>query len=231
MSEKQRSNPDGSGAPRAEKWGLVLTEPLIFERSRPGRVGSDVTEPTVPASEFLSADMLREPIEGFPEVSEPEVLRHFLRLSQWNLGCATAFYPLGSCTMKYNPATNEEVARLAGFSNLHPLTPDDLSQGALQLLWELQDMLAEVSGMDAVSLQPAAGAHGELTAMKMIRAYHSDRGDPRKTVLIPASAHGTNPASAALCGYGIRQIDGNRVGLIEERTVRQAMDRDVAALL
>jgi glycine dehydrogenase subunit 2 len=159
------------------------------------------------------------------------VLRHFVRLSQWNFGTATTFYPLGSCTMKYNPVANEAVARLAGLALLHPLVPDDAAQGALQLISELEDMLAEVSGMDAVSLQPAAGAQGELTGMKMIRAYHVDQGNPRKKVLIPASAHGTNPASAALCGYGTVQLEGNRIGLIDPEAVRRAMDDEVAALM
>jgi glycine dehydrogenase subunit 2 len=215
---------------QAKQSGLVLDEPLIFERSRPGRLGADVGGDEDPAR-LLPADLIRDPIEGFPEVSEPEALRHFLRLSQWNLGCATTFYPLGSCTMKYNPVANESLARLKGFADLHPLTPDALAQGSLRLMWVLERMLAEISGMDAVSLQPAAGAQGELTAMKMIRAYHSDRGNPRRVVLIPASAHGTNPASAALSGYRVEPIEGNRVGLTEADAVRRAMNEDVAALM
>jgi glycine dehydrogenase subunit 2 len=211
--------------------GLILDEPLIFERSRAGRTGNDVAEEDVDAAALLSPDLVRAPIDGFPEVSEPEVLRHFLRLSQWNLGTATAFYPLGSCTMKYNPLINEAVARLGGFANLHPLTPDEHAQGALRLMWELERMLCEVCGMDAVSLQPAAGAQGELTGMKMIRAYHADRGDARSLVLIPASAHGTNPASAALCGYRVRQLEGNQIGLVSAEAVRRAMDDQVAALM
>jgi glycine dehydrogenase subunit 2 len=211
--------------------GLLLDEPLIFERSRAGRLGSDGAEPMVPETDLLPAELLREPIPGFPEVSEPEVLRHFLRLSQWNFGTATTFYPLGSCTMKYNPLTNEVAARYPGFAQLHPMAPDECAQGALRLMWELQEMLADVSGMDAVSLQPAAGAQGELTGMKMIRAYHSDRGRPRSTVLIPASAHGTNPASAVLTGYRVRQLEGNQVGLVSAASVRAAMDDDVAAFM
>jgi len=211
--------------------GLLLEEPLIFERSRPGREGCDVAGGDDDPTAFLPAALVREPIAGFPEVSEPEVLRHFLRLSQWNYGTATTFYPLGSCTMKYNPLTNEAVARLAGFADLHPLAPDDTAQGALQLIWELERILAEITGMDAVTLQPAAGAQGELTGMKMIRAYHAERGGARTKVLIPASAHGTNPASAALCGYATVQVEGNRVGLIEAAAVRRAMDDDVAALM
>jgi glycine dehydrogenase subunit 2 len=182
-------------------------------------------------ADVLPPDLIRDPIEGFPEVSEPDVLRHFLRLSQWNFGTATAFYPLGSCTMKYNPLLNEAVARLGGFANLHPLAPDEHAQGALRLMRELEQMLAEVSGMAAVSLQPAAGAQGELTGMKMIRAFHADRGGPRSLVLIPASAHGTNPASAALCGYRVRPVEGNQVGLVSAEAVRRAMDEQVAALM
>jgi glycine dehydrogenase subunit 2 len=215
----------------AKQAGLLLDEPLIFERSRPGRVGAEAGATETNGEGLLPTELLRAPIDGFPEVSEPDVVRHFVRLSQWNFSAATTFYPLGSCTMKYNPITDEVLARLPGFANLHPLTPDRAAQGALALMWELQDMLAEISGMDAVSLQPAAGAHGELTAMKMIRAYHADRGNPRQAVLIPASAHGTNPASAALCGYRVKPIEGNRVGLIEAEAVRRAMDDSVAALM
>ncbi|HVP90205.1 MAG TPA: aminomethyl-transferring glycine dehydrogenase subunit GcvPB [Terriglobales bacterium] len=211
--------------------GLLLDEPLIFERSRPGREGFAVPGGDDDPSAFLPRDLLRPPIDGFPEVSEPEVLRHFLRLSQWNLGTATTFYPLGSCTMKYNPVVDEALARLPGLAALHPLAPDAAAQGALHVIWELERMLAEVSGMDAVSLQPAAGAQGELTGMKMIRAYHVDRGRARTKVLIPASAHGTNPASAALCGYSTVPVEGNRIGLIDADAVRRAMDDDVAALM
>ncbi len=211
--------------------GLLLDEPLIFERSQPGRRGIDREAPTPDPTDFLPAALVREPIEGFPEVSEPEVLRHFLRLSQWNFGTATTFYPLGSCTMKYNPVANEAVARLPGFAALHPFTPDDAAQGALELLWELERLLAEISGMAAVSLQPAAGAQGELTGMKMVRAYHVDRGRPRRKVLIPASAHGTNPASATLCGYEAVQIERSHNGLLPAEAVREVMDEDVAALM
>ncbi len=211
--------------------GLLLDEPLIFERSRTGRRGFAITAGAEDAGALLPAELVRGPIDGFPEVSEPDVLRHFLRLSQWNFGAATTLYPLGSCTMKYNPVANETVARLQGFVGLHPLAPDEDAQGALELIWELERMLAEISGMAAVSTQPSAGAQGELTGMKMIRAYHVDRGWGRSKVLIPASAHGTNPASAALCGYSTVTVEGNRVGLIEAAAVRRAMDDDVAALM
>ncbi len=211
--------------------GLLLDEPLIFERSRPGRAGVQIDASAEEALELLPPELRREQLEDFPEVSEPEVLRHFLRLSQWNLGAATTFYPLGSCTMKYNPLTNEAVARLPGFADLHPLVPDEGAQGMLELIAALEEVLAEISGMDAVSLQPAAGAQGELTGMKMIRAYHVERGRPRSKVLVPASAHGTNPASAALCGYSVVQVAAGPAGVLEAERVRQAMNEDVAALM
>ena len=220
-----------SGRRSRKQAGLLLDEPLIFERSRPGRCGFSIGTRAGDPAEFLPAQLLRKPIDGFPEVSEPEVLRHFLRLSQWNYGAATTFYPLGSCTMKYNPVADEAVARLPGFTGLHPFTPDEAAQGALELVWELERLLAEISGMAAVSLQPAAGAQGELTGMKMIRAYHVERGRPRAKVLIPASAHGTNPASATLCGYSTVQIERSRGGLLDVDAVRQLMDDDVAALM
>jgi len=218
-----------SGKPKQS--GLLLDEPLIFERSRRGRRGCMIPAADEDPASFLPAELLRDPIDGFPEVSEPEVVRHFLRLSQWNLGAATTFYPLGSCTMKYNPVANELVARLPGFACLHPLAPDDCAQGALELIATLERMLAEISGMAAVSVQPSAGAQGELTGMKMIRAYHIDRGRVRSKVLIPASAHGTNPASAALCGYRAVQVEGDQIGLTAAAAVRRAMDDDVAALM
>ncbi len=215
----------------AKQAGLLLEEPLIFECSRAGRSGFDLPDDRVAAENLLPAELLRDPIDGFPEVSEPDVLRHFLRLSQWNFGAATTFYPLGSCTMKYNPVADEVAARLEGFASLHPLSPDDAAQGALEVIDQVEKILAEITGMDAVSLQPAAGAQGELTGMKMIRAYHADRGYPRRKVLIPASAHGTNPASAALCGYSTVQIEGNSSGRIDAEAVRRAMDDDVAAIM
>jgi len=180
---------------------MQLDEPLIFERGSSGHPGWQV-----PGDETdgLPAEVRREDdLAAFPEVGELEVLRHFLRLSQWNYGAATTFYPLGSCTMKYNPVVNEEVARLPGLAQLHPLLPSSLAPGALALCEALERALAAVSGLDAVTLQPAAGAQGELLGMLMVRAYHADQGDPRRRVLIPASAHGTNPASSALCGYEV----------------------------
>src|SRR4030066_1355684 len=148
--------------------GLVMNEPLIFERASEGKRGIDIPKSDVfevRPEDVIPADLLRTGIEGFPEVSEIDVVRHFTRLSQWNYGVDTGFYPLGSCTMKYNPKVNEEIARMSGFANLHPYTPEDLAQGAFRLMYELGDFLAEITGMDDVTLQPAAGAHGELTGL------------------------------------------------------------------
>ncbi len=212
----------------------VLDEPLICERGSPGRIGYSLPADDLPGHGLLPdlpPDLCREALDGFPEVSEGEVVRHFTRLSQWNLSAATTLYPLGSCTMKYNPVVNELVARLPGVAQLHPLIPDECAQGALELLADLEHGLAEISGMDAVSLQPAAGAQGELTGIKLIRAYHQDRGHPRKKVLIPASAHGTNPASAALCGYGVVEVPTGPAGLLEAATVERLVDAEVAALM
>src|SRR2546425_18886 len=196
---------------------MLLDEPLIFERGAAGRIGWPVAEPpdggqAVPA---LPAALQRDDdLAGFPEVSELEVVRHFVRLSQWNYSAATTLYPLGSCTMKYNPVVNEALARLPGLAALHPLVPDQLAQGALELVAGLEAALAAVSGLDAVCLQPAAGAQGELLGMLLVRAFHTDRGDPRRRVLIPSSAHGTNPASAALCGYQVAEVPVDARGLL-----------------
>jgi glycine cleavage system P protein (glycine dehydrogenase) subunit 2 len=211
---------------------MLLEEPLIFERGSTGRSGWPVPETEGAAAPPLPVELRREDdLAGLPEVSELEVLRHFVRLSQWNLSAATTLYPLGSCTMKYNPVVNEVVARLPGFAALHPLVPDALAQGALELLAGLETALAAVSGLDAVCLQPAAGAHGELLGMLLVRAFHVDRGDARRRVLIPASAHGTNPASAALCGYTVTEVPVDGRGLLTARAVAAVMDESVAALM
>ncbi|MGH7819567.1 MAG: aminotransferase class V-fold PLP-dependent enzyme, partial [Candidatus Binatia bacterium] len=210
-----------------------LDEPLLFERGSTGRRGMTLAplEPAEREAGSVPEELCREDLEDFPELSELEVLRHFLRLSQWNYSAATNFYPLGSCTMKYNPVLNEQVARLSGFARLHPRTPDAGCQGALALMAELEAWLAEVTGMDAASLQPAAGAHGELAGMKMIRACLADRGDPRRKVLIPKSAHGTNPASSALCGYQVVPVDSTPQGMIDPAEVARLAGPDVAAIM
>ncbi|TMA50003.1 MAG: aminotransferase class V-fold PLP-dependent enzyme, partial [Deltaproteobacteria bacterium] len=213
---------------------MLLDEPLIFERGAPGRVGWPVAEslagePAVPA--LPPALQRDDSLAGFPEVSELEVVRHFVRLSQWNYSAATTLYPLGSCTMKYNPVVNEALARLAGFAALHPLVPDHLAQGALEVVAGLEAALVAASGLDAVSLQPAAGAQGELLGLLLVRAYQADRGGARRRVLIPSSAHGTNPASAALCGYQVAEVPVDGRGLLPARAVAAAMDESVAALM
>ncbi|MBI2962921.1 MAG: aminomethyl-transferring glycine dehydrogenase subunit GcvPB [Deltaproteobacteria bacterium] len=213
--------------------GRSLDEPALFERGSSGRRGYTLPPLSAPERgvESLPAELCREDLPDFPELSEMEVLRHFLRLSQWNFSAATNFYPLGSCTMKYNPVLNERMARLGGFADLHPLTPPGAAQGALELMAELERLLAELSGMDAVSLQPAAGAHGELAGMKMIRAHHLDHGNPRRKVLIPRSAHGTNPASSALCGYQVVAVESNDRGMIDPAAVARLTDGETAAIM
>jgi glycine dehydrogenase subunit 2 len=204
---------------------------LLFESGSTGR--SAVLWPAEPGrvEDAIPAALLRRDIAGFPELGELEVLRHFTRLSQLNFAIESQFYPLGSCTMKYNPKINEVVARFPGFAQIHPLAPPDLLQGALALLYELERALAEISGMEQVTLQPSAGAQGELTGLMLIRACLADRGDPRKNIIVPDTAHGTNPASSTLCGYDVVQISSNERGVIDAAAVAQVMDDSVAALM
>lgn len=210
----------------------VIREPLIFEISSPGKTAFKVPELDVPEKKELLADIpLRADIEGFPEVSETEITRHFTRLSQTNYCVDLGIYPLGSCTMKYNPKINEKVASIPGFIQTHPLAPEELVQGNLELMKTLEKLLLEITGMDAITLQPAAGAHGELTGMMLIRAYHQAQGNPRKYVLIPDSAHGTNPSSAHLCGYTVKEIKSNERGTVSVDDLSRLMDEEVAALM
>ncbi len=210
---------------------MLLDEALIFERGSSGRVGWEIPE-RASGAQPLPPELAREDdLAGFPEVSELEVIRHFVRLSQWNYSAATTLYPLGSCTMKYNPVLNEAIARLPGFAALHPLVPDQLAQGALALVYELERALVAICGLDAVCLQPAAGAQGELLGMLVVRAHHVERGNPRRRVLIPASAHGTNPASSALCGYEVTEVPTSSRGLLSAEAVAATMDETVAALM
>ena len=202
---------------------------LVFESGSPGR--SAFFWPEEKGTSEIPEALVREEITGFPEMGELEVLRHFTRLSHLNFSIESQFYPLGSCTMKYNPKVNEVAARLPGFALLHPLMPPELMPGAVELLADLEGMLAEIAGMDAVTLQPAAGAQGELTGLMLIRAFLSERGDPRKKILVPDTAHGTNPASSTLCGYDVVQIASNKQGIIEPEAVERAMNDDVAALM
>jgi glycine dehydrogenase subunit 2 len=167
----------------------------------------------------------------FPDLSELDVVRHFTRLSQWNFGVDSGMYPLGSCTMKYNPKINERQAALPGFAGAHPLLPAQLSQGVLKMMFDLERYLAEITGMPAVTLQPAAGSHGELTGMMIIHAYHESKGKQRTKVLIPDTAHGTNPASATLCGFKSIPVKSNEQGILSAETIAQMMDEDTAGIM
>ncbi|MFO7179233.1 MAG: aminomethyl-transferring glycine dehydrogenase subunit GcvPB [Pseudomonadota bacterium] len=216
--------------------GLEFEEPPIFERGAPGRSGASLALLDVPAVDARAAfgDLFRERPAGLPEVSEPEAIRHFVRLSQKNFSIDTQFYPLGSCTMKHNPKVNEWAARLDGFASLHPLLPERLIQGALELMARLQALLAEIVGMDGVTLQPAAGAQGELLGLMMIRAYHRASGRSPRKVFIPDSAHGTNPASSSLNGFEAVAFPAGSAGVVEPETLVRALDAaagDVAALM
>jgi glycine dehydrogenase subunit 2 len=211
-----------------------LNERVVFEVGAPGRRAFDLPALDVPAKPIdalIPRESLREGIPGMPELSEVDVIRHFTRVSNWNYHIDLGLYPLGSCTMKYNPKINEKMARLDGFSRAHPYSSVERIQGALEIQKTLESCLAEISGMDAVTLQPAAGAHGELTGILMIRAYHQSRGNPRKKILIPDSAHGTNPASAAISGYLVETIPSNKQGTVDLDRLRQIVTEDVAAIM
>jgi glycine dehydrogenase subunit 2 len=212
--------------------GIKYAEPLIFERSRPGRVGFSLTSrATDDDCEDIPAALRRTTPPALPEISEPEAVRHYVRLSQHNFAVDHGMYPLGSCTMKYNPKINEATSRYPGFTMGHPYHPEAWFQGSLALMWELERMLGEVSGMDAVTLQPAAGAHGEFTGLRMIRQALEARGDRRRYVLIPDSAHGTNPATVTLNGWEVRPVASGPDGFVRAADVEAAMDEDVAAFM
>ncbi len=210
-------------------------EKLIFEKSVAGRKGRYLPPLDIPASlieEMLPAGISRKEAPLLPELTEAEVVRHYTRLSRLNYGVDTGFYPLGSCTMKYNPKINEDAANLPGFSKIHPYQPVDSVQGALELMARTQQYLAEISGMEAVTLQPAAGAHGELTGILLIMAYHTAKGDlQRNKVIVPDSSHGTNPATAALAGCEIIQIPSNEKGGVDLEALRAVVGEDTAALM
>ena len=209
-------------------------EGLIFEQSAPGKRGMELPPLDVPAADaraLLGAEFLRDEVANFPEVSEFEVLRHFTRLSTWNYAIDLGMYPLGSCTMKYNPRVNEFIARLDGIATEHPYQPQELSQGCLKILATLTQCLLEITGMEAATLQPAAGAQGELTGLLLIRAYLASRGNARKKVLIPDSAHGTNPATAVIAGYEVENIRSDARGQIDVQHLKQTLTEDTAALM
>jgi glycine dehydrogenase subunit 2 len=214
---------------------VVQEEGLLFEESRAGRVGYSIPEldvPEQPDEELIDRRLLRDDdLDGMPELSEVDVIRHFTRLSTWNYCIDHGLYPLGSCTMKYNPRINEKVARIEGLAALHPLTPALLAQGALEIIFHLEQCLCRITGLAAVTTQPAAGAQGEMTGLMMIRAALTDRGNPRKKVLIPDSAHGTNPASAVICGYSVETVPSRSDGLTDLEELRHHMSEDVAAFM
>ena len=222
-------------APTALGAGAVVgpgLQPTLAELSRPGRGSFKVPHPPSGALGHVSGGHLRARPVGLPELNEPAVIRHFINLSQLNYSVDTGFYPLGSCTMKYNPKINEWAARLPGLAALHPLAPDALAQGTLQLLWELEQWLIEISGMKQVSLQPAAGAHGELTGILMIRAYHHARGDTeRSEVIVPDSSHGTNPATASMAGFRTVTIKSDAEGQVDLEALRAALGPRTAAVM
>ena len=201
----------------------------IFEKSN-GTDGINLTSEKVDTS-FLNRSFVRDDKIGLPQLGELEVMRHYKELSDRNFCIEKGFYPLGSCTMKYNPKVNEFLASLEGFGTLHPLSNDEDSQGALELMYNLQEALKIVTGMDAITLQPSAGAHGELTGMMVIQKYFESKGDNRKKVIIPDSAHGTNPASAKMCGFDIVEIKSNEKGQVDVDALKAVLDKDVAAIM
>ncbi len=210
----------------------MIRESLIFELSDKGKTPYRFPKLDVPAApDALREAVVRTGIEGFPQVAEPEIVRHFTRLSQANYCVDLGIYPLGSCTMKYNPKVNEKIAGMPAFARSHPEAPEDLVQGSLEVLKTAEELLCAIAGLDAFTLHPAAGAHGELTGMMLIRAALKARGNPRRIVLIPDSAHGTNPSSAHLCGYKVQQIKSDDRGMIDLEDLSRFMSEDVAALM
>jgi glycine dehydrogenase subunit 2 len=218
--------------------GKVRTHPtqneaLLFEKSAPGKRAYKLPPldvPAVDAASLLGSAVRKDP-GLLPELSEIEIIRHFTRLSTWNYAIDLGMYPLGSCTMKYNPRVNEFVARIEGLAEAHPYRPESLSQGVLEIFDLLQRCLLEITGMEAITLQPAAGAHGEFTGMLLTRAWHESRGNPRRTVLIPDSAHGTNPATAAIVGYTVENLKSNSDGGIDLEALARQVNEDTAALM
>lgn len=211
-----------------------MTELLSFEKSRPNAHGPRLPDADAEApgpADVLPRELLRARPPGLPRLSEPEIMRHYSRLASLNYSISEQFYPLGSCTMKYNPVANEVAAALPGFTDLHPYQDEDSVQGALSLMWRLEQALCAVVGVDRVTLQPAAGAHGEWTALRMIQAFHRSRGDARTEVLVPDSAHGTNPASAALSGFHVVEVKSGSDGRISLSDLESKLSPKVAALM
>jgi glycine dehydrogenase subunit 2 len=208
-------------------------EDLIFERSSPGKKGYRLPPLDVPEVDYKQAlgEAARPDLGNMPEVSEMEIIRHFTRLSTWNYAIDLGMYPLGSCTMKYNARVNEVVARLQGLAEAHPWQPEKVSQGALRVMKTLSDCLLDITGMDAITLQPAAGAHGEMTGILLIHASLQAKGNPRRKILIPDSAHGTNPATAAICGYAVENLKSNDRGMVDISALAAQMNEDIAGLM
>lgn len=209
-------------------------EPTIFEKSRPHRRASNLPAldvPDVDPQEALPGVELGEEPPALPEIGELDLVRHFTRLSHRNHGIDVGFYPLGSCSMKYNPRLAEQVAGLSGFRDLHPWAPEEAAQGSLAVLWELERWLCELTGLSQATFQPAAGAHGELCGLMLIRAYHEDHGDARRTIVVPDSAHGTNPASAAMCGYDVVTVPSGEDGLVDVDALEELVDEHTAGLM
>jgi glycine dehydrogenase subunit 2 len=208
-------------------------EALVFEKSSPGKRAYKMPPLDVPAVDAatLLGSAHRKAAAELPELSEIEIIRHFTRLSTWNYAIDLGMYPLGSCTMKYNPRVNEAVARIEGLTEAHPYRPDSLAQGILEIIDLLQRCLIEITGMDAITLQPAAGAHGEFTGILLVRAWHESQGNPRRKILIPDSAHGTNPATAAICGYTVENLKSNAEGGIDLEALARQVDEEAAALM
>src|SRR6201991_1826121 len=221
------------GTPKKATTNVNENEDLIFEKSSPGKKAYRLSELDVPAVDTASllGDAVRTDLGVMPELSEIEIVRHFTRLSTWNYAIDLGMFPLGSCTMKYNGRVNELVARLEGIAEAHPYQPESLSQGVLQIMKMLSECLLDICGMDAITLQPAAGAHGEFTGILLARAYHESLGNARKKILIPDSAHGTNPATAAVVGYEVQNLKSNAKGMVDLAELEKLVDEDTAALM
>src|ERR1700749_3121933 len=221
------------GTPKKATTHVNQNEDLIFEKSSPGKKAYRLSELDVPAVDAASllGDAVRTDLGVMPELSEIEIVRHFTRLSTWNYAIDLGMFPLGSCTMKYNGRVNELVARLEGIAEAHPYQPESVSQGVLEIMKMLSDCLMDITGMDAITLQPAAGAHGEFAGILLARAYHESKGNPRKKILIPDSAHGTNPATAAVCGYEVANLKSNAQGMVDVAELERMVDEDTAALM
>jgi glycine dehydrogenase subunit 2 len=232
-ADETPADPKFVGTPKKATTHVSQNEGLIFEKSSPGKKAYRLAELDVPKidAKKLLGPAVRTDLGVMPELSEIEIIRHFTRLSTWNYAIDLGMYPLGSCTMKYNGRVNEAVARLEGIAEAHPYQPESLSQGCLQIMSTLQDALIEITGMDAITLQPAAGAHGEFTGILMVRAYHESKGNARKKIIVPDSAHGTNPATAAVVGYEVANLKSNAQGMVDLEELERMVDEDTAALM